>query len=122
MSVKTVKVTDDVLIRQIERGAKVNAKIKVLTAELKGIKEDLSKLEPNKYLTDDGNAVTISEAPRFSDVSPELAKKALRGKRLGNNFMDCVKVAITPLKRYLSDQEIGTLRETVGYTRKYSFK
>lgn len=117
-----IKVKDKKLAEKIEEGAKLDAEIKLRQTKLKGIKEDLSTQKPGKYITEEGRLVTISEAPKYTDIPPETAKKALREKRLGKNFMECIKVVVTPLKRYLSDQEIGTLREVDSYTRKYSFK
>ncbi len=112
-----------VLSRLINEGAELDVEIKALTARIKEIKGDLTeKMDVGTYVTEEGHSVTISESPKFSDISPENAKKALREKRLGKNFMGCIKVAITPLKRYLSDQEIGTLREVLAYSRRYSFK
>ncbi len=120
--VNTIRVSDPKLAATINKGAELDTEIKWMQEQLKGIKEDLSTQDPGKYITEAGRSVTISESPKFSDVTPEAAKKALREKRLGKNFMECIKVVITPLKRYLSDQEIGTLREVVDHVRKYSFK
>lgn len=121
-NMKTIKVSDVDMESKIHKGARLDKKIKLLQEQFKGIKEDLSKSKPGKYITEEGHSVTISETPKYTDIQPETAKKALREKRLGKNFMECIKVVIAPLKRYLSDQEIGTLREVDSYTRKYSFK
>lgn len=117
-----IKVKERKVANQINTAAELDAEIKLLQMKLASIKDELGGVDPGKYVTSDGHTVTISESPKFSEITPDAAKKALREKRQGKNFMECIKVAVTPLKRYLSDQEIGTLREVTTYTRRYSFK
>ncbi len=119
---KTIKVKDEVMHELIETGSKLDAEIKLRQVKLKEIKEDLETYTAGKYITENGKSVTISESPKFSEIKPEEAKKALRAKRLGKNFSACTKIVITVLQRFLSDQELGTLRTVESYTRKYSFK
>ena len=120
--VKIVKVMDDNLSKRINNGVTHDREIKRLKTLLTEIKEGMEDLEPAKYMTPGGNTVTISETPKYTLIAPEDAKKALREKRLGKNFMSCVAVGVTKLKRFLSDQEIECLRDVEEQTRKYSFK
>lgn len=118
---KTIKATGKTA-KLINNGAQLDDELKLLKDELSEVKDDLGFLSAGKHVTSEGNSVTVSETDVFSEISPESAKMALREKRLGKNFLDCVKVAITPLKRYLSDQELGTLRKVVKQSRRYTFK
>jgi hypothetical protein len=118
----SIKVTDKKLASKINKATKIDKEIKELKTKLEAIKENMYDVAPGKYITDKGNTVTIAEAPKFSEISPEKVKKELRSKRLGKKFTECIKVVITPLKKYLSDQEIKDLREIESYTRRYSFK
>ena len=121
-NVKIIKVGDDRLNKQINEGVTYDREIKRLQTLLVEIKESFADLDPGKYMTDGGNTVTISEAPKYSAIVPEEAKKALREKRLGKNFMSCVSIGVTKLKRFLSDEELEGLRSIESHTRKYSFK
>ena len=113
---------DKKLSAVIDKAAKINSKIKNLEVQLNTIKESLKITPTGKYITNAGHSLTVSETTKFSDISPEKAKKALRDRRQGKFFIECIKVAITPLKRYLSDSEISELREEVGVSRRYTFK
>jgi len=106
----------------INKGAKIDDEIKRLTAELKKVKEKLNSLEPGSYLTKEGRAVTISETVQFTDMDPIETKNALKAKRLGKRFYECVKVNVSCIKRYLSDTELNKLREAKGTSRRYCFK
>ncbi|RLI66831.1 MAG: hypothetical protein DRO67_00210 [Candidatus Asgardarchaeum californiense] len=117
-----IKVQDEELNEKINEGVTCDREIKRLQLKLTSIKEDLEYLEPGKYMTPGGNTVTISESAKYSEISPEDAKQALRSKRLGKNFLVCVKVVVKCLKRYLSDEELNALRRIESYTRRYSFK
>jgi len=119
---KTIKVGDAEFAQTINKAVRLDKQMKAFKLELDAIKTELDAAEPGKYLTEEGNTLTISESPKFSDVTPDDAKKALREKRLGKNFHECIKVNVTCLKRFLSDQELGILRDVVTYTRRYSFK
>ena len=121
-TIKIVKVTNDDLNKKINDGVTYDREIKRLQTLLTEIKEGMEELTPAKYMTPGGNTVTISESPQYTTIVPEEAKKALREKRLGKNFMSCVSVGVTKLKRFLSDEEFEHLRSVDDYSRKYSFK
>ena len=120
--IEVIKVKDKWTIKRINEGVTHDREIKRLQTLMAGTKEDLADLKPAKYMTPGGNTVTISTTPKYTDIAPEEAKKALRMKRLGMNFMSCVTIGVTKLKRFLSDQEIESLRKIESYTRKCSFK
>lgn len=122
MGTSIIKVQDDHIEHLIDEGCRLDAQIKDLADKLSGIKTELEVLSKGKHKTTDGNCVTVSEMAQYSVIEPEEAKKALREKRLGRNFLLCVKVNITNLKRYLSDQEMEGLRSIESYSRRYSFK
>ena len=106
----------------IIKGVELDTQIKSLSAELNYIKEQLGSFNPGKFISTTGASVTISETPRYTDISPADAKQALRDKRLGQLFVKCIKVSVTELGKLLSDVELNALRERTGSTRRYSFK
>lgn len=106
----------------IEEGCRLDSAKKAIESSLTGIKSELEVLDPGKYITDEGSTVNISTSPKYSAIDPSEAKIALRAKRLGKNFMACVSVSISALKRHLSDDELDELRTVEGTTRKHSFK
>ena len=123
MEVKATKVKRKELAKIIDAAANIDAEIKNLKIKLDGYREDLdSDLDPGKYITTGGHSVTVSETTTYTEIDPTKAKKALKAKRQGKFFPDCVKIALTQLKRYLSDQELEELREVKGTSRRYSFK
>lgn len=119
-----VEAPDTKVAALIREGAALDTDIKLAQSRLKKIKEKLTKaLDKGTYIDPKSmSSVTISVTPKYSDITPDDAKKALREKRLGKHFHECVKVSVTPLKRYLSDTEISKLREVVGHSERCSFK
>ena len=116
-------VKDKETAQLINAGAKLDEKIKALTKEFKEIKEDLKeRLDKGTYVTKGGRSLTISCSKKYSDIPPEKAKEALRKKRLGRNFLNCVKVNLTELRKLLSDADIKELRVSAGSIIKMSFK
>jgi len=122
MGEKQILIQDTVIESLINEGCKLDKQAKIIEEKLKGIKTELQVLEIGRYRTTAGKTVNISQLPIYSEISPESVKTALRDKRLGKNYSKCVKVNITNLKRFLSDQEIGNLRDVVEYSRRHSFK
>jgi hypothetical protein len=116
-------VKDKEIANLINAGAKLDENIKALTKEFKAIKDELKdKLDKGTYVTSKGRALTISCSKKYSDIQPEKAKEALRKKRLGRNFMHCVKVNLTELRKLLTDADIKNLRVAAGSIVKMSFK
>ena len=122
MGEKQILIQNTVIESLINEGCKLDKQAKIIEEKLKGIKTELQVLEIGRYRTTAGKTVNISQLPIYSEISPESVKTALRDKRLGKNYSKCVKVNITNLKRFLSDQEIGNLRDVVEYSRRHSFK
>jgi len=120
--INTYNVQNPEMIELINTGCKLDKLKKDCETRLDGIKTELEVLRLGKHVTPEGNSVTISETAVYTEIDPEEAKRALREKRLGKSFMECVKVNVTCLKRFLSDQELSSLRTLDKYTRKNSFK
>jgi len=121
--IPVVCVQDKTTIALIEEGHKASTAFKDAEERLRGIKTELEYLDAgSSYKTPSGKSVTISNSPVYSAIDPAEAKVALRAKRLGRNFLACVKVNVAFIQRHLSDQEMDTLREVVTHTRKHSFR
>ena len=107
----------------IDNAAIIDDTIKELQVSLKEIKGKLdAQLDPGKYITKKGRGVTVSETTTYTDMDPVETRKLLKTKRFGKKFYECVKVNISCVKRYLSDVEIATLRDSKGISRRYCFK
>lgn len=117
-----IPVDDPTTALLINEGCRLDKEKKDIESKLAGIKTELEMLEVGKYKTDIGSIVTVSESDSYSAIDPAGAKALLRSKRLGKNFLSCVKVSVTDIKRHLSEEELETLRGVTGVIRKYSFK
>jgi len=107
----------------IDRGCELNTEIKRLEKEFGILKEKLKEeLTKGTYVTPKGNSLVIACTKKWSDIPPESAKTALRTKRLGRNFLNCVKVNLASLRKLLTDKEIDALRVAAGSTIKLTFK
>jgi len=119
----TMLVKDKNIAKLINEGALLDTEIKKLAKDFKEVKSELDdELDKGTFVTSKGHALTISCSKRYSDIAPEEAKTALRKKRLGKNFMNCIKVNLTELRKLLTDEEINKLRVAAGNTTKMSFK
>jgi len=106
----------------IDKGAKLNKEIKSRSEALDEIKSKLKKLKPATYTTENGSSVTIASFAAFHEIDPVKAEKALKKKKLGKNFMKCIKVLIGPLSSFLSDEELSAIRKEKEPTIRISFK
>lgn len=107
----------------VKEGLKLSDKIKLLEKEFSKIKRKLDEYPAGKYATEGNETVTISETPVVTDPDPFAVKKLLIERKIGPRFMECVKIHITSLKRYITDEELAALRtETGEVSRRYSFR
>ena len=102
------------LVTTIDEAGKLDKLIKANTVKLKDLKSQLAdhfkelgskKEEGTKY------KVSFSVTPRYSDISPVACHDLLEARGLGAHILEVVKIQVTPLKKFLSGEEVDSLRE-----------
>ncbi len=107
----------------VDQGASLNAEIKALQEELKEVRASLKEydMQVGSYATRNGSVLKIIESGTFADVSPKEAHAEMKKLRLGKHFPEVVKINITSLKRFLSEDIVKKLRPKTGVSQRWSW-
>lgn len=120
---KTSKISNKQIAELINEGCQLSTEKKEIESRLSEIKallkEDLE--DDGKYTTKENGILEISSRKEYTDINPVKARKALKEKGLAGFYPEVIKVALDPLRKYLSDMEIEELRQIKGVTRIMKF-
>jgi len=106
----------------IEKGCKLDKKIKKLTAELSLIKEEVGKWEKGSYGTEDGYTVNISKQDDFTEPDAKSVYKWFKERKLSDVFFSCVKVQVAAAKKAMGEPAFYKFRKVKGEVTRISFK
>lgn len=104
---------------KIDEAGKLDKNLKAMTIRLKELKVDLAdyfretgvkKEEGAKY------GVTFSVTPKYSEIDPVECHTLLEQRGHGARLLEVVKIQVTPLKKFLSGEEVDSLRDKTGET------
>ena len=110
----------------ISEGAELSKQIKLQTdrlAEIKALLSDsLDIFSSETYVTKSGAVLDITERRQYNDMKPKEVLKTLKLHSMADKFPEVVKVLVTPLKRFLPEDIVDSLREEKDPSLSWSFK
>lgn len=123
---KKIKVSGQkaILIDEIVALNEKNKANSVLIAEKRATLEKVHKLGGMKvtYLTKKGGILEIGVRKSFTEIKPLELLRALKAKRLGAKFPECVSVVLGKVQKILSEDDIKGLRKEGNESYTWSFK
>jgi hypothetical protein len=106
----------------LSEGCKLDAAKKEIEKRLKEIKEELNLEQEGQYTNSEGDRISISYTKNYSEPDPKEIYSLMKTKKLGKFFWKCVKLSITELKKYISENEVNSFRKELDPIKRHSFK
>lgn len=107
--------------KTLHEACTTSKKIASLEEKLSICKE-LLDLDAGSYVNSKGDVVSICDTKKYSDVNSEKVLTWMKSKRLGSKFIECVKIQITPLRKFMEDVDINRFRKLLKTSKRYTFK
>lgn len=109
---KTKELSDKKKAELIERGAKLDKKIKKDTAELATIKAQMQDWDANTFVTASGASVKIEKADAYEDVPPRKIYKWFKKNKFStDDFLSCVKIMVADTRKFMGEKSFDTFRK-----------
>ena len=110
-------------VRLIERGVKLDKKIKKAQAELDIVKAEIKTWDPDTYATESGCSVVVSTANAFTEPDVDSVYKWFKKNLSVKAFLKCVKVKVEDTKKLMGEVVFDTMRDKLpNATVRLSFK